>query len=90
MKADIERLVSHLKTQMEFSKAIDSQFVYITMREAEKCLELAEVEDTLLSTPVRALVKAGGNSWVCVCSECKSNIDSMDKFCRQCGRKIHY
>lgn len=38
--------------------------------------------------PVTQEVEGGGSSWWYVCSECHSQIDSKDRYCRQCGRPI--
>lgn len=48
MKVHIDRLIKHLKTQLAVAKSLDSDWVYITKNEAEKCLELAEAEDVIL------------------------------------------
>jgi len=88
MKVRIEKLIKHLKTQLAVSDSLDSQFVYITRAEAEKCLELAEVEETLLTKPVRTEWEGGGHNWWCVCGECHGALDPSDHFCRHCGRKI--
>jgi len=53
MKGRIEKLIKHLKTQLEVADSLQSDWVYITKNEAKKCLELAEAEDTIIdSDPV--------------------------------------
>lgn len=89
MKVRIEKLIKHLKTQLAVSKSIDSEWVYITRNEAEKCLELAEAEDILLSAPVHAEIE-GKTTWWYVCGECRNPIDNSDAFCRHCGRKCKW
>ena len=65
MKVRIENLIKHLRTQLAVAKQLDdSQWVYITKNEAEKCLELAQAEETLLSAPVHTEIEGGG--WNCL------------------------
>lgn len=90
MKVSIETLIKHLNTQMSFADSIDSAFVYITRKEAEKCLELAEVEETLLAEPVKPEMQDESSSWWLVCGACNSKLDPDDRFCRNCGRKIKH
>jgi hypothetical protein len=49
-----------------------------TMRTTGVC-ELNEAE---------AEMEGGGSTWFFVCGECHTAIDSKDKYCRECGRKI--
>ena len=91
MKVRIENLIKHLRTQLAVAKQLDdSQWVYITKNEAEKCLELAQAEETLLSAPVHTEIEGGGHSWWYVCGECHGSIDNSDLFCRHCGRKVKW
>ena len=48
MIVHMDRLLKHLRTQIAVAKSLDSQFVYITINEAKKCLELAEAEDVIM------------------------------------------
>ena len=50
MKVRMEKLIKHLKTQLEVAKSLDSDWVYITRNEAKKCLELAEAEIELINS----------------------------------------
>ena len=47
MVVHIDKLIRHLKTQIEVADDLQSDFVYITKREAEACLELAEAQDVI-------------------------------------------
>ena len=47
MKDRLKNTKKHLQTQIKAAKQMDSKFVYILVSEAERCLELAEVEDTI-------------------------------------------
>lgn len=78
----------HLHTQIETAKRMKSDFVYILVSEAEKCLELAEAEDTLIAQPVPAEIEGGGSVWWYVCGECHGSIDSWDHYCKHCGRSV--
>lgn len=95
MRVRIEKLIKHLKTQIAVSDGMGADFCYITKNEAKKCLELAEAEDTLYMTPVKAdsveteaEIEGGGSSWWYVCSECRITLAPSDHYCRNCGRKI--
>lgn len=44
----LKNLKKHLKQQIKVSKQLDSDWVYILRKEAEKCLELAEAEDIIM------------------------------------------
>ena len=39
---------------------------------------------------VEAEIEGGGSTWWYVCEDCRTAIDSRDKFCRQCGRRIKW
>ena len=43
-----KNLKEHLRIQIRKAKQLDSKWVYILESEAEKCLELAEAEDTII------------------------------------------
>jgi hypothetical protein len=89
MKIDrLKNMKEHLKTQIKTAKGMGSKWVYILTTEAERCLELAEAEDTLMAEQVPAELEGGGSSWWYVCGECHTAIDPKDKFCRECGRRI--
>ena len=90
MRVRIEKLIKHLETQLAVAKSIDSEFVYITKAEAEKCLEMAKTKETLLSNPSRSEVEGGGSSWFYVCGECHGSVNPYDKHCRHCGRQIEW
>ena len=48
MIAHIDKLIRHLESQIDTAEKMDSDFVYITKREAEACLELAEAQDVIM------------------------------------------
>ena len=88
MKDRLKNTKEHLQTQIKTAKALDSKWVYILVSEAEHCLELAEAEDTLFTTPVPINVKGEGSTWWYVCEDCQGAIDSWDHYCKHCGRKV--
>ena len=45
---NLKNLKRHLKAQLATAKSLDSDWVYIRKKEAEKCLELAEAEEVIL------------------------------------------
>jgi hypothetical protein len=84
-------LKRHLQTQIRAADRIGSKWVYILKEEAEKCLQLAEAEDTIFADPVEPELDGGGSSWFYLCSECRTVLSSQrDKFCRECGRRIKW
>ena len=87
MKVHMDRLVKHLKTQIKAAEQLKSDWVYITLPEAQKCLELAEAKDAILAEPVMSEIEGGGNTWFYVCGECHGTIGWHDKFCKHCGRR---
>lgn len=87
---NLKNLKKHLQTQISKAKQFDSKWVYILKTEAEKCLELAEAEETLLSPPTHTELEGGGHSWWYVCGECHGMIDNNDLYCRHCGRKVKW
>ena len=50
MIAHIDRVIRHLKAKLAVADQLNSEFVYITKREAEACLELAEAQDVIQET----------------------------------------
>lgn len=44
----VKNLKKHLKRQIDVSKKLDSDWVYILRKEAETCLELAEAEEVIM------------------------------------------
>lgn len=90
MKDRLKNTKKHLKQQIDTAKGLDSKWVYILVSEAERCLELAEAEDTLLMEPVPAEIEGGGSTWWYVCGECHGSINCDDSYCRHCGRKIKH
>ena len=90
MRVSIQKLIKHLKTQLEVAKSLQSNFAYITVNEAKKCLELAEAQDLFLSKPVKSELEGSGNTWWYVCGECHGSISWGDKYCKCCGRKVEW
>ena len=48
MLKDIPRTIRHLRNQIDSAKHLGSNFVYITLEEAQNCLELAEAQDVIV------------------------------------------
>lgn len=47
MIVHIDKLTRHLRSQIESADKVNSEFIYLTKREAEGCLELAEAQDVI-------------------------------------------
>ena len=65
MIVHIDKLIRHLSSQIESAKKLDSEFVYITLREAEGCLELAEAQDV-----IQEILNEKSRNPVIVCPHC--------------------
>lgn len=50
MIAHIDKVIRHLRSQIETANKMNSEFIYITRREAEACLELAEAQEVIQET----------------------------------------
>lgn len=44
MVVHMDRLIKHLRTQIRAAERLQSDWVYITLPQAQKCLEIAEAE----------------------------------------------
>ena len=83
MKIDrLKNMKDHLRTQIRTANGMGSKWVYILTTEAE---------DTLMAEQVPAEYEGDArSSWWWVCGECHTTINTGDKFCRECGRKIKW
>lgn len=77
MIVHIDKLIRHLRSQIESATKLDSEFVYITRREAEGCLELAEAQDVIQEM-------LSEKSRIVRCKDCRhwigGGIDNRDNF----------
>lgn len=55
---------------------------------SENCKKAAE--ELGKQESAEAEMEGGGSTWWYVCGECHTAIDSLDRFCRQCGRRIEW
>lgn len=92
MKDRLKNTKKHLKQQIDTAKGLDSKWVYILVSEAEKCLDLAEAEETFIANMKAESGdwEGGGRNWWYVCGECHGAIDYRDNYCKHCGRKIKH
>ena len=49
---------------------------------------LTDAADGLQVRTAEAEIEGGGQNCFFVCGECHTILDTKDKFCRECGRKI--
>ena len=89
----IEKLQEQLKAMegiyMQIAKAVretDPEHSFRTFGMAETCRKAAEEMERL--KPAEIEIEGGGTTWWHVCSECRTNVDTGDKFCRNCGRPL--
>ena len=95
MIAHIDRVIRHLKNQISVANQLKSEFVYITKREAEACLELAEAQDVIQDnfkektghwTTERTLEHDG--EWYCDKCGYEPLVFLNTPFCPMCGAKM--
>ena len=48
------------------------------------------MKDEREQEPVEPELEGGGMIWWYICGECHTAIDTRDKYCRECGRKIKW
>ena len=88
MIVHIDKLIRHLRSQIDTAEQMRSEFVYLTKREAEGCLELAEAQDVIQEM-------FSEKSRIVRCKDCKryyangGNCDQVlaDWFCADGQRK---
>ena len=69
MIVHIDKLIRHLRSQIESANKVDSEFVYLTKREAEGCLELAEAQDV-----IQEMLNEKSKNPVIVCPHCGKRV----------------
>lgn len=69
MIVHIDKLIRHLRSQIESADKVDSEFVYLTKREAEGCLELAEAQDV-----IQEMLNEKSKNPVIVCPHCGKRV----------------
>lgn len=96
MIVHIDKLIRHLRSQIESADKVDSEFVYITRREAEGCLELAEAQDAI--QPGMEM-NARGFSFTCgvcgwrlfqVCDTVHFDDRKHVRYCASCGKRVKW
>ncbi|MBQ1792887.1 MAG: hypothetical protein II008_22155 [Oscillospiraceae bacterium] len=98
---DRETVITHLQIihiWAEFARERDLQFFTAKHLEdiaqwADDALALLKEHkdlENLQQDPVEAELEGGGHTWWYVCGECHTAIDTRDKFCRECGRRINW
>lgn len=93
MIVHIDKLIRHLRSQIESADKVDSEFVYLTKREAEGCLELAEAQDVIQemfsekSRIVRCKDCKKQGSYDCHITSLTGQTSSDDWFCADGQRK---
>lgn len=80
MIVHIDKLIRHLRSQIESATKLDSEFVYITRREAEGCLELAEAQDVIQEM-------FSEKSRIVRCKDCKYHDEEDGKNFCDCGNR---
>ena len=101
MIVHIDKLIRHLRSQIESADRVDSEFVYLTKREAEGCLELAEAQDVIQELlKEQEAVEPYQRDAVWLCGNCEKEVVGWDDdiegeeyrypFCRQCGRSVKW
>lgn len=93
---NLKNLKKHLITQIEVADSLGSQFVYITINEAKKCLELAEAEDVIMKMMnEQAKTKAvfgrtKDGEFVTECGNCGTHLDKAYSNCPKCKKELDW
>ena len=105
MKQSITKLIRHLNTQIRSAEKVNSDWIYITLEEARKCLELAEAEDIILDSfqnKAKPIVSPGIAGLRYECGSCcgvigelrdSASLDYFMKdhnFCQHCGKAVDW
>lgn len=75
MIVHIDKLIRHLRSQIESADKVNSEFIYLTKREAEGCLELAEAQDVIQEMIAE-------QSKLVRCADCKNHNNNGCRFFR--------
>ena len=65
----------------------DQQASYNAFRISDTCRKAAE---NLRTETAEVELEGGGSTWWYVCEECRKAVDTSDKYCRECGRKLKW
>lgn len=85
LKAELTNIADHFMILATEQRDKDQGISYQAFHVSEICRQAAE---NLQQDPVKAELEGGGHTWWYVCEECRTAIDTKDKFCRECGRRI--
>ena len=84
--ADREKVIAGLEKALAASEAVDSGYIWITVGEGRKALELLK-EQKPAEAKTMGESKLYG-SWWFACGACGHAIDPEDNYCRECGRRV--
>ena len=85
LKAELTNIADHFMILATEQRDKDQGISYRAFHVSEICRKAAE---NLQQDPVEAELEGGGHTWWYVCEECRTAIDTKDKFCRECGRRF--
>jgi len=87
LKAELTNIADHFMILATEQRDKDQGVSYKAFHVSEICRQAAE---NLQQDPVDAELEGGGSTWWHVCEECHGTIDTKDKYCRECGRRIRW
>ena len=87
LKAKLNEITDDLMCLAVEQRDQDQEVSYQAFYMSEIIRRAAE---NLQQDPVEAEMEGGGSTWWYVCGECHTSIDTRDKFCRECGRRINW
>ena len=94
---DMEKVIKGLDIILNGCDDIQCEDCCFHIKESAKPRRCGMIEEqiqndalALLKEEVPAEIEGGGSSWWYVCGECHTAIDKLDKYCRQCGRKVKW
>ena len=78
---DTEKIIKALKDAVSAEEPI----VKMSKQATEILIEILEQ-----NKPSPVDMEGAGSNWVYVCGECHAALDSWDKYCHECGRRIQW
>ena len=91
MEELIEKLNAAVTKSMDVATAIRMEMPeqsFFFFQQAE--LMSKAVEELKRNIPEPVETECGGTMWFFVCGDCHGIVDTKDKYCRHCGRKIDW
>ena len=95
MNKDMEHLEKHLASGIATAKGVDGDFVYITVGDAKRIIQMINEREPKTVNDMQQLRKNGLSGW---CPNCKRALDQISfaifreetHFCPSCGQAVKW